>query len=299
MPVVGSDADRAGRSAHPYGVGVRLVSIHLHPVKSTAVRDVGSARVEAAGLVGDRRWMAVDGRGQMLTARTERRLLTITADTAQTDPAVVGLRLRADGQDDLALTEPVGEEQQVSVWGEPTVGVDAGDVAARWVRRALGREDVRLVHASRPSARTLDPAYSQPGDHTGFADGYPLLVTTTDSLRRLNELVVEEALTRGEEPRTPLPMSRFRPNLVLEGAEPFAEDGWRRLRVGPVVLRVTKPCGRCVLTTVDPATLTRNREPLRTLARHRRVGSEVLFGQNLVPETEGTVRVGDEVELLD
>nr|WP_156610504.1 MOSC N-terminal beta barrel domain-containing protein [Auraticoccus cholistanensis] len=275
-----------------------MLSLHLHPLKSSAVRDVGSARVEAAGLVGDRRWMAVDAAGAMLTARTERRLLTITADTAETDPSVTGLRLRADGLDDLALVEPVGPEQPLTVFGDRTVGVDAGDRAARWLGRALRREDVRLVHASRPAARSLDPRHSRPGDHTGFADGFPLLLTTTASLQRLDELVVAEALARGEEPGAPLPMHRFRPNLVVDGTDPFAEDGWSRLRVGSVVLRVAKPCGRCVMTTVDPATLASGREPLRTLARHRRRGTQLVFGQNLVPETTGELRVGDAVELL-
>lgn len=277
---------------------MQLLSLHLHPVKSTAPRPVQSAVVERAGLVGDRRWMVLDGDGAMLTARTEHRLLTLVADTAQTDSSVTGLRLRSEGWPELALDVPDGPEQVVRVFGDETVGVDAGPAAAEWLRAALGRDDVRLVHASRPAARRLDPAHSRPGDHTGFADGYPLLLASSTSMQRLNDLVVQEALERGEEPGEPLPMARFRPNLVVDGPEPFAEDGWQRLRISRVELRVVTPCARCVMTTVDPVTLARGKEPLRTLARHRRVGSKTLFGQNLVPETDGLVRVGDPVEVL-
>lgn len=277
---------------------MQLLSLSIHPVKSTAARPVRRARLERAGLLGDRRWMVLDGDGAMLTARTEPRLLRLTADVGSTCPGLTGLRLRAEGVPELHLPEPYGPEQPVRVFSDPTVAVDAGEEAAAWLRAALGRDDVRLVHAARPEARRLDARYAEVDDHTGFADGFPVLLTTTASLAALDDLVASDAAEKGRTPPEPLSMTRFRPNFVVDGAEPFAEDGWSRVRVGPVVLRVVKPCTRCVLTTVDPITLDRGPEPLRTLARHRRLDGRPTFGMNLVPETTGDVAVGDPVELL-
>nr|WP_281387136.1 MOSC domain-containing protein [Jiangella mangrovi] len=137
-----------------------------------------------------------------------------------------------------------------------------------------------------------------PADRVSFADAFPLLATTTGSLARLNDWVVEEALLRGEEPpEAPLPMRRFRPSVVVDNAEPFAEDTWCKLRIGDVPFRAVKLCDRCVLTTIDPDTQTRGKEPLRTLARHRNWDGKVWFGMNLVPDGTGTIAVGDEVRV--
>lgn len=277
---------------------MQLLSLAVHPVKSTAARPVQQARLERAGLVGDRRWMALDGDGAMLTARTEPRLLSLTADVDSTAPGLTGLRLCSDGLPELHVEEPAGPEQEVHVFSDSTVAVDAGEEAATWLRTALGREDVRLVHAARPGARRLDPRYARDEDHTGFADGFPVLLTSTTSLAALEDLVATDAVELGRTPPEPLTMTRFRPNLVVEGAEPFAEHGWSRLRVGATVLRVVKPCARCVMTTLDPLTLDRGPEPLRTLARHRRLDGRPTFGVNLVPETTGDLAVGDPVEVL-
>jgi uncharacterized protein YcbX len=117
-------------------------------------------------------------------------------------------------------------------------------------------------------------------------------VATTASLAQLNDWIAQGAQERGEVLPAPLPISRFRPNLVVDGGTAFEEDAWRRVHVGEVTFRVTKPCARCVLTTVDPHTLVRGKEPIRTLARHRNVGGKTLFAVNLVPENSGTVRIG-------
>jgi hypothetical protein len=135
----------------------------------------------------------------------------------------------------------------------------------------------------------VDPAYGRAGDETAFSDGFPLLLTSEGSLAELN----------GRLART-VPMARFRPNLVVAGAEPFAEDAWRRIRVGGVDLRVVKPCSRCLITTVDPERgEVDGDEPLRALAQFRERGSKVYFGQNVIPDAEGVVRVGDAVEVLE
>jgi uncharacterized protein YcbX len=275
---------------------VQLTAINVHPVKSTAIRPVTEASVLARGLADDRSWVVVDGDGVLVSARAVHDLFTITADTPATDPALErALRLRAPGLPDLEVDEPTGDLVRARVHSQELQGVPAGDVADAWLREALGRPGLRLVWCDDPTRRRLNPAYSSPGDHTAFADGYPVTIASEASLRQLNDWIVETALERGEQPGEPLPMQRFRPNLVVDGDTPFGEDDWSTVRVGEVRFRVAKPTGRCVMTTIDLGTLHTGKEPIRTLARHRRPEVETLFAVHLIPETPGTVHVGDPV----
>ena len=136
--------------------------------------------------------------------------------------------------------------------------------------------------------RPVNPAYGRPGDHVSFADGYPALLASEASLADLNSRLA-----------APVPMNRFRPNLVVDGTEAFAEDGWSRIRIGEVVFRVVKPCDRCVVTTIDQKTGKAGKEPLRTLSRYRKKDGKVYFAQNLIPDAPGTLRRGDPVEVLE
>lgn len=273
----------------------RLDGIHLHPVKSTAVRPVLHGDVEPWGLRGDRRWMVVDAAGECVTAREEHRLLTVTADTIATDPGLgSALRLSAPGREPLEVEEPHGPALSVTVHGRGLEGVAAPDEACAWFCGLLGRDDLRLVHVHRP--RPLSAAHARPGEATAFADAYPVTLASAASLRRLREWVTHTAVERGEEPGPPLVLERFRPNLVVDcDLDPFEEDRWRRVHVGPVGFRVVKPVDRCVMTTLDPTTLRRSYEPIRTLARHRKWDGATWFAVQLVPESRGVVRVGDEV----
>ncbi|WP_299447676.1 MOSC domain-containing protein [uncultured Phycicoccus sp.] len=275
-------------------MSVRLERIALHPVKSTAARRVLAATVEPWGLRGDRRWMLVLPDGECLTAREDRRLFTVTGDTPATDPGLdAALRLQAAGHDDLTVDVPTGDPVDVTVHGRPLTGVVAPG-ATGWLRAALGRDDVRLVHVATP--RALNPAHGRPGEATAFADGYPVTLASRASLRRLQDWVGETALERGEDPAH-LTITRFRPNLVVDGdLEAFAEDAWRTVTVGAVTFRVVKPVDRCVMTTIDPATGAGGHEPIRTLARHRAWDGATWFAVQLVPEVVGEVRVGDLVQ---
>lgn len=275
-------------------MSVTLEALALHPVKSTAVRPVRRAAVEGWGLRGDRRWMVVDATGECLTAREHHGMFGVTADTPDTDPDLrAALRLGTPGREALLVDEPHGEAGPVTVHGRPLTARDAGPEADGWLRSALGRDDVRLVHVAEP--RPLNPALARPGEATAFADAYPVTLASNASLRRLRDWVTETAQERGEEP-TDIAMTRFRPNLVVDGdLEPFEEDGWSSVTVGAVTFRVVKPVDRCVMTTVDPTTFRSGHEPIRTLARHRRWDGATWFAAQLVPEVVGEVRVGDEV----
>jgi uncharacterized protein len=234
----------------------------------------------------------------MVSARELHELFTITADTAETIPlATAALRLSSPGHDPIDVAEPQTDPLPVRLHGHDLLGLPADEGTQAWVRKVLARDDITLVWCDDPTRRSLNPSYARPGDHTAYADGYPVTLASLDSLARLNDWVVEEALQSGEEPAAALPMERFRPNLVVEGAEAFAEDQWNRVHIGDVVLRKAKGVDRCVMTTISLLDLTTAKEPVRTLARHRQWDHKTWFGVQLIPEATGRIEVGDPVAI--
>ncbi len=271
---------------------MHVTALRIYPVKSTGPVTLREAVARLEGLQGDRRWMVVDGDGTTITARTHRRLLLVTAEP-RADGAI---RLTAPGSGSLLVEVPrVGSPLPLTM-SRIDGAVSAGDEADEWLSQHLG-EAVRLVWMDDPSRRTVGEQHGgAPGDTVSFADTGPVHLTTTASLARLNEWLVDTALERGEPTPGPLPMGRFRPNIVVDGgAEPFAEDEWKLLRVGEVGMRFAEHCDRCVLPTIDPVTLAGSKEPTRTLALRRQWDHEVFFGIRLIPLSTGLVRVGDEV----
>jgi uncharacterized protein YcbX len=172
------------------------------------------------------------------------------------------------------------------VWDDLVEVSTFGDDVERWFSEFLGAR-CKLVHLPERSLRPVDPAYGAPGDQVGLADGFPFLLISEASLADLNARLEQ-----------PVPMNRFRPNLTVSGCEPFAEDDWKLVRIGQITFRVVKPCSRCSITTVDQRTAAKSKEPLRTLAQFRRVGTKVLFGQNLIHEETGIMRFNDPVEVI-
>lgn len=269
---------------------IRLSGLRRYPVKSCRGEDLAAADVEPWGLAGDRRWMVIDPSGTVVTARVSHRLVLVTPKITEW-----GLRLSAPGIDDLEVERPEhGPLVPVSIWDDRLDARLADPAAAHWFTRVIGRP-LRLVYLDDPRRRPVDPEYGREGEVVSFADGFPLLLASQTSLDQLNAWIAAG-------PRAgdgPLPMTRFRPSLVVDGAEPFAEDTWLRVRIGAVTCRVVKPCERCVLTRVDPDTARRTKEPLVSLARHRTIGGKLLFAMNLIPEPPyGPLRLGDRVEIL-
>lgn len=170
----------------------------------------------------------------------------------------------------------------------------ASPEADEWLSHQL-RRPVRLGWLDDPRRRTVSVAHGgEPGDHLNLSDAGPLLLTSEASLRQLDVWIEETAAERSETLPTPMSMTRFRPSIVVDlVAEPFAEDAWMRIRIGDVEFRQSERCDRCVLTTIDPAHLAQGKEPLRTLARHRRFARKTWFGIRLIPLTTGTLCVGD------
>jgi uncharacterized protein len=267
-----------------------VASIHIYPVKAARAVDLAEAEVERCGLAGDRRWLVVDPDGQFITQRSEPALALAGARYVTAGR----LCLSADGQPPLIVPAPAedrgAEMLWVSVWQSKVRAAAAGDQADAWFSRFLGRP-VRLVHLDDPTRRQVDPEFGAPGDRVSFADGFPLLLTTLGSLDALGRWLIEDG-------QPAVPMTRFRPSVVLAGTAPWAEDGWRRIGIGPVTFRVVKPCGRCVVTTIDQQTGQRGRQPLAMLGRRRRLRQQLVFGQNLIPDVTGIIRVGDPVRIL-
>ncbi|MCW2757907.1 MAG: hypothetical protein JWO46_1653 [Nocardioidaceae bacterium] len=261
-----------------------------YPVKSCRGESLETATVEPWGLAGDRRWMVVDGDGEVITAR-ECPVLVLVHPVLTED----GLTLTGPDRPTLDVRRPEQPLVPVTIWNSQLEAAYAGADAERWFTGLIGRT-ARLVHLDDPTRRHTSPDFGDPDDLVSFADGYPMLLATEASLAALNDAILE----RHDGAIEPLPMTRFRPSLVVAGSEAWAEDDWRRVRIGAVEFRAVKGCARCVLTTIDPDTAAKGKEPIATLARIRRWDGATWFAVNLVPDTPGAVlRVGDEVEVLE
>jgi uncharacterized protein YcbX len=258
-----------------------LTQLTVYPLKSARGIALEAGEVDAFGLRHDRRWMITNEGGRMVTQREEPRLARIV-------PRIEGDRLvlAAPGLEPLALPLAAGNDGPplgASIWDDDVAGAVVVEQATEWISTYLGAPK-RIVYMPDSVFRRVDPHYSPARRRVSFADGFPFLLISAEALDELNARL-----------ETPLPMDRFRPNLVVRGAGAHAEDGWGRVRIGEIDFDVVKPCARCVVTTTDQETLARGKEPLRTLATYRNVRGKVMFGQNLIHGGAGVLRVGDAV----
>jgi len=262
---------------------IRLAALYRYPVKSLAGQELEHSLVDGFGLAEDRRWMLVDRENRYVTQRElpEMALISVSLDQRR-------LILNAPGMEPLFVETPAESAESISVqiWGDRCLARLCSNESQIWLSHYLGHS-LRLVYMAEEEQRQVDRSYAQEGDRTAFSDGFPLLLISQASLDDLNGRLAQA-----------LPMIRFRPNLVVTGCEPYAEDGWSLIRIGAMTLRVVKPCSRCKITTVDPYTAETGSEPLRTLASYRRRGNQVFFGQNLIHNGPGELAVGMPVEVL-
>lgn len=269
---------------------IRVAALFLYPVKSLRGTPVATAAVDDLGLEGDRRFLVVDPDGRFITQRTVPRMALVSTSLSG---GLLHLSVEGAGSISVGIpSDPSAPTLPVSVWSQAgLVAEDCGEEVACWLSAVISTP-CRLVRAGAAFHRPVTRDEARPGDRFSFADGAPLLVTTTASLDDLNRRIVAAG-------GAPVPMDRFRPNLVLEGCEPFAEDHWAGLDIAGVRFRATGPCDRCIVTTTDQLTGQRGKEPLKTLATFRRdplEPSSVLFGLNLIQESKsGSVAVSDPV----
>jgi uncharacterized protein YcbX len=226
--------------------------------------------------------MIIDASGGFLTQREFPAMALIVPELEQG-----ALRVMAPGMPELGVrTDLYGPRRDAVIWNDTCEVIDQGAAAAEWFTAYLGTE-CRLACWAPDVVRQVDPTRAPPGAEVGFADGFPFLLALESSLADLNARLPE-----------PLPMERFRPNLVVDGVAPFEEDHWKSFGINGITFSVVKPCARCAITTVDQRTGRVAKEPLRTLATFRRVqGEGVMFGQNVLHNRGGTLEVGMVVDV--
>lgn len=267
---------------------MQVVSLRIHPVKSTAITPVSSAYVGFAGLRGDREWMVVDADRALVTAREVPALFGIHAQPGGTAEAP-SVTLSAAGSSYTA--HAAGPDLPVTMFTRPPMTVrGSAPGASAWLEQVTGRAGLDLVWCAHPQERSLNPKFSRPTDYAALQDNSPVSIASLASLRRLNEWIEEAG---GD----PVEIDRFRPNVVIDGDEPFAEDTWTTVQIGPVRLRAAHPIDRCVMTLIDPASadLRKGKEPIRTLSKHRKWDGKTWFCHHLIPDGEGEIRIGDPV----
>lgn len=265
-------------------VPVQLSEIWIYPVKSLGGIRLTASDVQERGLQYDRRWMLVDENGQFITQSTVPKMATIHVSLHAN-----GLLLSPNSDPSNQVTVPFqrisDEPLEVKIWKDSVIAYTVCNEADIWLSAQLDK-NVRIVEMTGSTVRKMDENIAGPDLTVSFADDFPYLLISVASLEALNDRLEQ-----------PVEMNRFRPNFVVSGTEPFEEDSWKYIQIGTIGFHVASPCERCVLTTVDPATGTKGREPLRTLATFRKDGHRLLFGQNVIGLQTGTVHEGDRITI--
>ncbi|MGY6558067.1 MAG: MOSC domain-containing protein [Nitritalea sp.] len=263
----------------------KLTAIYLYPIKSLGGISVPKATLTMKGLAYDRRWMLVDNEGVFITQRTHPQLALL--QTAL-HPDFLQVYRKDDAEQAIQIPfQPKGKNPlRVSIWEDVVPALEVSKTISRWFSEQVG-ETVKLVYMEERAPRPLKEKYAVAGEHVSFADGMPYMIIGDASLRDLNARL-EQAVG----------MDRFRPNFTFTAEEAFIEDSWKELYIGEAHFKVTKPCARCVLITVDQDTAKKGKEPLRTLASYRTQGNQVNFGQNMLLLKGTSVQVGDAVRGL-
>jgi uncharacterized protein len=259
-----------------------LSEIWIYPVKSLGGIRLQSAQVREKGLEHDRRWMLVDEQGRFMTQRTTPSMALFKLKYVDGAIAVT------HGNDEIRLPAlgGQGKQMQAQIWDDLVEVFEVSHGISAWLSEKLGMA-CRLVEFPEDNRRQIDLDYAQENENVSLADGFPLLIIGQSSLDDLNGRM-----------EAPVPMNRFRPNLVFSGGKPYEEDAWKEFSVGQNRFRAVKPCARCVLTTVNQDTGEKGREPLLTLSRYRKQEDRILFGENVIPIDHGKIQEGDEIVLF-
>ncbi|WP_426588405.1 MOSC domain-containing protein [Mucilaginibacter sp. R-33] len=262
---------------------LQVSELYIYPIKSLSGVAVQNAEVTRRGLQHDRRWMLVNEHGHFITQR-EFPQMALIKTTVETDG--IAVHHHSGGSLLIPFNGERKSLQQFAVWDDTCMGQYVNEEFDRWFSQALNIK-CRLVHMPDDSEREVDQRYAKPGMITSFADAYPFLLIGQASLDDLNKRMT-----------LPLPMNRFRPNIVFTGGEAYSEDLMNEIEIAGITFYGAKLCARCVLTTIDQHTAVKAKEPLKTLASYRMKNNKIMFGQNLVHENTGIISVGDELDVL-
>lgn len=255
--------------------------LYIHPLKSAAALRVESIDYEAGGPAHDRQWMLVDTKGKFLSQRNLPKMCFIHASIHDGH-----LALSAGNKSISSDILQIGEGTTVSIWKDQVRAADCGDVAADMLSEFLGKQ-CRLVQLAPDTHRLVDPEYAHAGETVSFADGFPSLLVSQASLDEFNSHLND-----------PVDMRRFRPNIVVSGSAPYAEDEWRTLNINGISFDLVKPCSRCIMPSINPDTADKEMRVNEALLKTRRRGRNTYFGQNAIHHGLGKIRVGDKVELV-
>ena len=272
---------------------MRTTSLAIYPIKGVQAVSLKTANVETRGLEGDRRWMVVDADDLFITQRDAPHLSMIRAE-----PCEGGLIVALPGEAPIQVARPEGSRRlSVRVWRSIVDAALADDAVSDRLSTFLGRA-VKLVFMDDQASRFSNPDWSDGEAPVSFADGYPILLATTASLAALNDTIQDQG-------GAPVSMERFRPNVVVDSPLAWDEDSWATVQIGDRTFDLVKPCTRCIVPTLDQTTgeARPDNQPTRALTRTRRSADErvkgVLFGWNMIARTEGAIRIGDEVTVLE
>jgi MOSC domain-containing protein len=263
-----------------------ISELNIYPIKSIRGISVNSANVTDRGFKHDRRWMLIDHFGNFMTQREYPQMAFINVEIEAKGLNVYHRNKKNLGKYSIPFNILKSKTIMVPIWDDTCAAILVGKEADKWFSKALDVE-CRLVYQPFESRRLVDKKYAKEKELVSFADGYPFLIIGQASLDDLNSKLDE-----------PLPMNRFRPNIVFTGGEPYQEDNMKNFRVGDITFHGVKPCERCSITTTNQDTAERLYEPLKTLATYRKFENKVLFGMNLLNEGFGEVKVGDIIEIF-
>lgn len=260
-----------------------VTGIYIYPIKSLNGIKVPIAEVQERGFKYDRRWMLVDSEGMFITQRKHPVLhkLSVSLEGEM-------LTVSCPDQSDLsiAISDKYGDINEVKIWDSIVNAQVVSEQANQWFSKAIGMS-CKLVHMPLSSIRLVNPLRARHKESVSFADGYPYLIVGQASLDDLNSRM-----------ESPIPMHRFRPNIVFSRGLPYNEDNWDEFQIGDIKFYRAEPCERCVFTTIDQETGEKGKEPLTTLSKYRRKGNNTIFGLNALASIYDTIRVGDTLEVL-
>jgi uncharacterized protein YcbX len=263
---------------------MKISQINIYPIKSLGGIDLSEAKVEVSGFQYDRNWMLVDQKGNFLSQRKHPEMALLQVEILE-KTLLVYHKSKPWERIEIPSTAKSGINLKTTIWDDSLNALHVDKEVDKWFSAQL-KINCSLVKLDIDNKRFIDKTYQINNEYVSFADSMPFLIIGQASLDNLNSRLDE-----------PLPMGRFRTNLVFSGAPPFAEDDWSHIQIGQVKFKVTKPCARCVMTTIDQETGTKGKEPLKTLSEFRKVDGKVLFGQNLIALNEGIISVGNTIEI--
>jgi uncharacterized protein len=264
---------------------LQISKLFIYPVKSLGSIELQNAQITDRGLEQDRRWLLVDENNQFLTQRTFPGLALLKTTIIE-DKLIVFVKNREEDSLTLDILPTLGEKIQVDIWDDHCEANHISSTADDWFSKKLKRK-VKLVYMPDSSIRNVDEKYALHNDITSFSDGYPILMIGQSSLDDLNSRL-----------DVPVPINRFRPNIVFTGGVPYQEDEMKHFKINTLHFYGVKPCGRCVITTIDQETAIAGKEPLKTLSEYRFANNKVNFGQNILHTGIGSIRVGDEIQTI-